>query len=298
MDQAQGITVQIAPMTIMHGDRSGATSDGDLVCLWIRGKASAHTKRAYSTDVSLFSTFLGSVGLCLRTTTVHALQDWIDSLTGADSTRARRIASVRSLLAFGQKTGYLTYNVGAAINAPKVRNELAERILTEGEAHLMMNTAKPGREAILIRFLYASGARVSEASGLCWKHVHRRERDGATITLHGKGGKTRHVPISEATAIELDKLRSNPDEPVFTTRTGKPVHPSNMGKMVRQVAKRAGLDKGVSPHWFRHAHASHALDRGCPIHVVQATLGHASLATTSKYVHVRPSESSALHLGV
>jgi site-specific recombinase XerD len=65
---------------------------------------------------------------------------------------------------------------------------------------------------------------------------------------------------------------------------------------VKQAGKRAGLEASVSPHWLRHAHASHALDRGAPIHLVQATLGHASISTTGRYLHARPKESSGRFL--
>jgi integrase/recombinase XerD len=69
-------------------------------------------------------------------------------------------------------------------------------------------------------------------------------------------------------------------------------------RIVRAAAARAGISLAVSPHWLRHAHASHALDRGAPIHLVQATLGHASVATTGKYLHARPTDSSARYLAV
>lgn len=69
-------------------------------------------------------------------------------------------------------------------------------------------------------------------------------------------------------------------------------------RIVRRAAKRAGIDKEVSCHWLRHAHASHALDRGAPIHLVQATLGHSSISTTGRYLHARPTESSSSYLPV
>jgi len=75
-------------------------------------------------------------------------------------------------------------------------------------------------------------------------------------------------------------------------------NPSQVKRIVTASAERAGVDGQVSPHWLRHAHASHALDRGAPIHLVQATLGHASVTTTGKYLHARPEDSSARYLGV
>jgi integrase len=115
-----------------------------------------------------------------------------------------------------------------------------------------------------------------------------------------KGGKTRAVVVSAATWAELVALRceAGPDEPVFRSRKGSALDPSQVHRIVRAAAKRAGLDGDVSPHWLRHAHASHALDRGAPLHLVQATLGHSNVATTGLYLHARPSESSGRYLAV
>jgi site-specific recombinase XerD len=88
------------------------------------------------------------------------------------------------------------------------------------------------------------------------------------------------------------------DGPVFLSRKGGALDPSAVHRVVKAAAARIGLPGEVSAHWLRHAHASHSLDRGAPIHLVQATLGHASVATTGRYLHARPSESSARFLGV
>lgn len=289
--------LQTAPVV---EDRSGARSDGQLVSLWLSSKRNEHTRRAYSNDVAGFMAHLSARGASLRSASVADLQDWIDTLSGATSTQARRIAAVRSLLTFGQKTGYLAFNVGAAVEAPKVPNDLAERILDESEVHAILRAGK-GRDAALVRFLYGSGARVSEACGLQWKHIHPTDGGGAVVTLHGKGGKTRHIPLSVGVVEALETQR--PDDCagegfVFATRSGRSLHPANVTKTVRRLAKAAGIDKPVSPHWFRHAHASHALDRNAPVHLVQATLGHASVSTTGRYLHARPDDGSSLYLSV
>jgi integrase/recombinase XerD len=86
---------------------------------------------------------------------------------------------------------------------------------------------------------------------------------------------------------------------VFRSRKGNNhgfLQPVAVLRVVRAAAKRAGLELPVSPHWFRHAHASHALDRGAPIHLVQATLGHATITTTGRYLHARPNDSSSHYL--
>ena len=87
-----------------------------------------------------------------------------------------------------------------------------------------------------------------------------------------------------------------PDVPVFRSRKGGHLNRRQAERIVEAAAARAGLAAGVSPHWLRHAHATHALERGAPIHLVQATLGHASVATTGRYLHARPTDSSAKYL--
>jgi site-specific recombinase XerD len=89
-----------------------------------------------------------------------------------------------------------------------------------------------------------------------------------------------------------------PADPVFRSRAGGHLSPVQVWRIVRKAARDAGIPADVSPHWLRHAHASHALGRQAPIHLVQQTLGHASLATTSKYAHARPGDSSGRYLGL
>jgi integrase/recombinase XerD len=85
--------------------------------------------------------------------------------------------------------------------------------------------------------------------------------------------------------------------PIFASRKGgEALDVSQVRRIVYAAARKAGFEKRVSPHWMRHAHASHALDRNAPIHLVQATLGHASVATTGRYLHARPTESSSFYL--
>jgi integrase/recombinase XerD len=100
---------------------------------------------------------------------------------------------------------------------------------------------------------------------------------------------------------ELQALRAGAPvaAPVFASRKrGGTLDSSQVERIVRTAARRAGIAAPVSPHWLRHALASHALDRGCPLHVLQQTLGHSSLATTSRYSHARPGDSAGLYVAV
>ena len=133
--------------------------------------------------------------------------------------------------------------------------------------------------------------RVSELCGRRWRDFVERD-DSAQVTVFGKGGHTRHILLSVGTWEVLCGIRGDPDEgqPLFLSRTGGGLSVRQVQVIVRQAARRADVDKNVSPHWMRHAHASHALDRGAAVHLVHATLGHSSVATTGRYLRARPTE--------
>jgi integrase/recombinase XerD len=290
-------------------DYSGARSDAELIVLWLDRYESPATQRAYRGDLELFRAFLAalpteaSAELPARPATLHDLK--LVHLTtfskhlrdnGSVSSHARRLSSVKSLLSFAHETGYLVFNVGAAIKPPKRKNQLAERILSQDEVYALIQAAHVGRDRTLLRFLYLSGARISEALGLRWKEVHMDDTR-LMVTLHGKGGKTRHVPLPLSLCKDLEVLeKTRLSSLVFESVRGKQLDQRNAWDIVRDAAKAAGLRHKPSPHWLRHAHASHALRRGAPASLVQATLGHASLATTSIYVHVEANESSSMFL--
>jgi integrase/recombinase XerD len=136
-----------------------------------------------------------------------------------------------------------------------------------------------------------------ELCGLRWRDVQGRG-DAGQVTVYGKGGKARAVVLQPSVWTELVELRGNaPDDaPVFYSRKGGHLSPFHVGWIVKAEAKRAGLKKNISPHFLRHSHATHTLENGAPIHLVSATLGHASIATTGRYLHARPSQSSGRYL--
>lgn len=307
-------------------DRPVAQADDDahLVRLWLHGK-SANTRDAYDRDVRAFVDF---ADVPFARITLQHVQDWTDHLEAAGlaaSTRARKLSAVKSLLSFGHRLGYLIYNVGAAVSPPKQKDTLAERILPEAAVHRVLAVADASasegsftdkRNALALRLFYASGGRVSELAGLRWRDCVERSlergRPTGQVTLYGKGGKTRRVLLSADTWAVLaahrqrEMLESHAasGSPVLRSRkagddgSARPLTRQQLWRIVKGLAKRAGLPDAVSPHFFRHAHASHALDRGAPPHLVQQTLGHASLQTTSRYAHARPDDSSARYLGV
>ncbi len=155
------------------------------------------------------------------------------------------------------------------------------------------------RNHLLLEFLYYTGARVSEVARLTWRDIKANRNGLGQVTLFGKGGKTRTVLLSESLYRDLLATRTNKDREaaVFASRKGnKPLQTRQIRKIVNDTATEAGIEGSVSPHWLRHSHASHSLDRGAPPQLVQQTLGHQSLQTLTRYAHARPSDSSGLYL--
>jgi len=266
-----------------------ATSDDHLIELWLHNR-SDHTQRAYRADIARFQAHLG------------ALQDFADSLAGLKpSSRVRTLAAVKSLLAFGHRLGYLPFDVGRALKLPPRREGLAARILEEADVQRMLALEAHPRNRVLLRLLYASGIRVAELCALRWRDVRPRADSAGQISVWGKGAKERTILLPASVYQDLLALRrgASDDVPVFRSRKGGgPLDTSQVLRVVRAAATRAGIAAKVSPHWLRHSHATHALERQAPIHLVAATLGHSSVATTGKYLHARPSDSSARYLVV
>ncbi len=290
-----------------------ADTDARLLALWLHGRSAA-TQRAYRADAEAFLAFVGKP---LRAVTLGDLQAYADALasTQAPASQGRRLAAVKSLCAFAHRVGYLPFDVGRPLRLPPRKATLAERILPESDVQRLLALETQPRNRVLLRLLYAAGVRVSELCALHWRDVQPREDGAGQVTVYGKGAKTRAVLLSAATWRELAGLRQGapPEAPVFRSRKGgrRPaaasadaakghgaLTPPQVWRIVRAAAERAGIAAGVSPHWLRHAHASHALDRGAPVHLVSSTLGHADLRTTSAYTHARPGDSSARYLAV
>lgn len=286
------ITAPLVRVQVMP-DVSGAATDRDLVELWLATRGAAKTRRDYRHDSGLLLAHLQALGLDLRSMTVAAFASWASGLTGAPATVARRLSAARSLMTFARRAGYLTHDVSAVVRMPRVPRDLSARILTESQVQAIVCAAK-GRLQLMLLVLYATGLRISEACELRWRDVHVGPYGDAVLSVRGKGGKLRHVRLGAEIVRDLGGP-AQPDAPVFATKVGTPVAPRYIGAQLQRLSLKV-LKKHVSPHWFRHAHASHALDHGAPVHVVQATLGHDSLATTTAYVHAKAGASSGDYL--
>lgn len=292
-------------MLIETNPRRSSQADDDihLLGLWLHGK-SAHSQEAYRRDVEQFVDF---VDLPLSEITLQHFWAWADhlkTLGTRPATQARKLAAVKSLFSFAHRIGYLRFNVGAAVTLPNVPEALNERILSEEDIQVIFSKVDTLRNRVLLRLFYASGARVSELASLYWGAViPRNKNQQGQITVLGKGTKTRTLLLPVSVWKDLMELKSKTEatdanQPVFRSRKGGPLSRQQIWRIVQRAAKSAGFSKNVSPHWLRHAHASHALDRGAPIHLVQKSLGHKSLMTTSKYTHARPDESSSKYLEI
>lgn len=273
-----------------------AATDAQAVALWLHGRP-ARTEREYRREVAVF---LAAVGKPLPAVTLGDVQAYTDQRRHlAPATQARTVNALRSLFRFLHTIGYLPFNVALPVKPPAVKNTLAERILSESDVYRLLHRVEDNpRNYALLLLAYASGGRVSELAGLKWRDVQPRG-DAGQVTIFGKGGKTRIVLLPVAAWRKLQALGPGvPDAPVFRSRAGGHLSTVQVWRIVRKAASAAGILTDVSPHFLRHAHASHALDRQAPIHLVQQTLGHASLATTSKYTHAKPNDSSGRYLGL
>ena len=303
------------------------TADERLIGLWLHGKAPL-TQRLYRRHIGLFTAFVAKP---FGEVTLDDVQAFETSLASrAPSTRTLILAGLKSLLSFGHRTGLLRVNVGAALRLHRPTDDLAERILTEPEVHRLLAAPDDPRDRALLRLAYAAALRVSELVSLRWRNLQDRDGGGGQVTVVGKGQKRRYVLVRPSVWAELRALAApspspdpdprdavnasrrtgirieprlpdgslNPDSPVFRSRKGGFLSPMQVWRVIRRAASTAGISGNISLHWLRHAHASHALDRGAPIHLVRDGLGHANLSTTSRYAHARPNEHSEKFLAL
>ena len=168
--------------------------------------------------------------------------------------------------------------------------EVEQRILSEDSVLALIDAIPPGRNHCIVRLLYHAGLRVSELCALQWDDCHEYD-DFVVLSILGKGGKRRNVRIS---CSMYDEMVSQIDSGVyvFTSRkNGGPIQRRQVARIVHEAGLTIDVD-GVSPHWFRHCNASHALDNGATVPEVQQSLGHSSIVITQRYLHMKPNSGS------
>jgi len=274
-----------------------------------RGLA-ANTLASYRRDLDRYVSVLSAVGVDdlaavgQREVAAHlaALRAGDDAHPPLSAASAARAASaVRGLHRFAVREGLTLHDPAREVKPPSLPRRLPKALDVTDVENLLAAVAGDGalvlRDRALLEFLYATGARISEAVGAA---VDDLDLDAGTVLLHGKGGKTRLVPVGgyarEALAAYLVRgrptlVRAGHGSPaVFVNARGGPLSRQSAWTILRRAAERAGLPvdgpHGVSPHTLRHSYATHLLDGGADIRVVQELLGHASVTTTQIYTLV------------
>jgi len=264
---------------------------------------SAHTIAAYRRDLELYLSRLDELGIGdlaeLRRSDVGDFASWLAARPGrplAASSRARILSSVRGLHRFALEEGLVVDDVAHDVVPPKLPTTLPKAITVEQMSGLL--EASRGeelaqmRDRALLELLYATGARISEAVDLTVDDV----LDADVVRLTGKGSKQRMVPLGRYAREAVDDylVRARPElsrrgratPALFLGVRGGRLSRQSAWLVIRAVAEKAGLDREISPHTFRHSFATHLLAGGADVRVVQELLGHASVATTQIYTLV------------
>ena len=276
--------------------------------------ASAHTARAYASDLSQFLDHVAAT-LQTRRSTLKAshldrlaLRGFMADLHQRGLSRAsaaRKLAAARTFLRYLRREGLVEGDPGALVPTPKREVRMPVH-LSEEEMNALVESPSPGeplgrRDRAILELFYASGLRLSELTGLDIEDVNL---SGQMVRTLGKGGKERLVPFnrSAAKAIReylrdrellvktLPRSRDRRPDPLFVNYRGSRLTVRSVDRLVRRYAAASGVRPGVSPHALRHSFATHLLQRGADLRAIQELLGHARLSTTQRYTHVNAAQ--------
>jgi integrase/recombinase XerD len=270
---------------------------------------SERTRMAYAADLQSFQSALSARGITgVNDVTREHIVDYL--LAERDrgltvNSVSRRLVAIKVFFAFLQREGLVARNVTAVMESPRLWKVLpgllsqreVERLLlvTEGDDKFSL------RNRAILELFYATGMRVQEMCDIKLDDVHLDEH---YIRCTGKGSKTRVVPFGSTSQEYLERyfLKARPlfevrgpSRFVFLTVRGGAFSRKRIWQLVKQCARRAGIDKNVYPHTLRHSFASHLLANGAPLRVIQEMLGHADIATTQVYTHVDQQRLRAVH---
>jgi integrase/recombinase XerC len=255
--------------------------------------ASSHTLRAYRKDLREFSESVKCEPnnldiIDLRGFIAGQIQKGLNK-----TTVSRRLSSIRSFFKFLYREGYMKTNPAKLVSNPKVP-KLLPRFLSVDDVFSLVEKPEgigflPARNRAVLELLYSSGLRVSELSGINTDEIHIKE---SLIKIKGKGKKERIVPIGSK-AIDAMKsyiiermLLKSKERALFLNRMGKRLTERGVRRIVVKYARAIGIHGRIGPHTLRHSFASHLLQGGADLRVIQELLGHASLSTTQKYTHL------------
>jgi integrase/recombinase XerD len=269
--------------------------DAFLVELRVERGFSPHTIAAYRRDLAQFAEVAGTKWR----DDPQPLLEFVIGLQNAGakgSTQARKSAAVRSFYAFALREGEATKDIPALVDAPRPGSYLPDVLATDDVGKIL--DAPPAEDPIGIRdraileLLYGCGLRVSELVGL---DVDRVDLPNQQVRVIGKGNKERRVPMGDEARERLYRYRigpraewtaKRPTEAVFVGLRGNRMSREAVWQLVKRWTNASGVTERVTPHTFRHSFATHLLEGGADLRVVQALLGHASISTTQLYTHL------------
>ncbi|MBI3938308.1 MAG: site-specific tyrosine recombinase XerD [Betaproteobacteria bacterium] len=277
--------------------------------LWLEDGLARNTLESYRRDLAQFAQWLGARYGRDLTAATHA--DLLDYLAFRVRSRAkaattgRQLSSLKRFYRFLLRQGRIGADPSLNIDAPKLPRGLPETLTEEDVEHLLgapdTGDALGLRDKTMLETLYATGLRVSELVGLELAQV---SEDMGIVRVLGKGAKERLVPLGEEALAWIGRYlaegrprlaRRRASNALFVTNRGKPMTRQAFWCLIKRHAKRAGLAKLVSPHTLRHAFATHLLNHGADLRVVQLLLGHADISTTQIYTHVARERLKQLH---
>jgi len=277
--------------------------DNFLHFMTVERGVSTNTLAAYRNDLRQLVGFLeerdGSVddwaGVDDQVVTDYVLH--LHDLGYSDTTRARKVASAKSLFGFLVREGHLERDPTENVSSPRVGRSLPNTLTEEDVDRLLAApaaspVAESARDQAMLELLYATGMRVTELVSLDLEDL---DFDGAAVRCFGKGGKERMIPLHEqaieAVGAYLDSGRPEPKDKasqtaVFLNRRGARLTRQGFWLVLKNYARRAGLEGKITPHTLRHSFATHLLRGGAQLRHVQELLGHSSITTTQVYTHL------------
>ena len=279
-----------------------------LDALWLESGLSQNTVEAYRRDLLGFSTWLVQFDIDLVAATRNdILRYQSERMRDGRKVRseARLLSSLRRFYRYLCREDIRESDPTALIESPRLGKPLPSS-LTEDEVESLLaqpdvNVALGLRDRTMLEVLYATGLRVSELVGLTFEQLNMRQ---GLIRCIGKGNKERLVPLGELSLDYLQQylLESRPallngrvSEDLFPTNRGKAMTRQAFWYLIKRYAKQAMIEKHLSPHTLRHAFATHLLNHGADLRVVQLLLGHSDLSTTQIYTHVAKERLKNIH---
>jgi integrase/recombinase XerD len=279
--------------------------EGFLDAMWMERGLSDNTLQAYRNDLTKFSHWLCERRVALNQAGRSHVLDFLARATGPPRSTARRLSSLRQFYRYQLRVGHLSEDPCAHVEPPRLGRPLP-RILSETEVERLLQTPNtshvPGiRDRTLLEVLYATGLRVSELVNLTVNQVNLRQ---GIVWAAGKGGKNRMVPLGEEAIGWLQRYLSEArpqllagpgGDALFPGRGARPLTRQAFWYLVKRYARQAQIDKPLSPHSLRHAFATHLLNHGADLRVVQTLLGHSDISSTQIYTHVARQRLLEMH---